>query len=189
MAWIVDCQSSDIRLVESIAVYKMIQCCSQQLKSTPGIVMGPFLLALQGLCTVHKMNLETTISMTWVGACLLDLCTLSRGGENGPGKCGRECNIYNSWVKNVGAFVIVYAQSASVPYILTYKSKNLGQFRPSKSRGSTYMRVTVCQRMCHDFFPKADDVSWAQDWRTLRPVAQWSAAVGHWHITTSRWSA
>jgi len=36
-------------------------------------------------------------------------------------------------------------------------------FAPSKSGGSTYMRVTVCQHMCHKFFHKADDVSWAWD--------------------------
>jgi len=35
----------------------------------------------------------------------------------------------------------------------------------------------------HEFFRKADDVSWDRDWRTLRPVARRSAPVGHWHVT------
>jgi len=47
----------------------------------------------------------------------------------------------------------------SIPYVLTYKSKNLGQFCPLKIRGSTYVRVTVCQHMCHQFFCNTDDVS------------------------------
>jgi len=70
-----------------------------------------------------------------------------------------------------------------LPYILAYKSKNLGQFCPLKIGGWTYMRVTVCQHTCHEILHKADDVSWARDWRTLRPVARRSAAVGHWHVT------
>ena len=52
---------------------------------------------------------------------------------------------------------------SNIPYILAYKSKNLGQFCPLKSGRSTYMRVTVCQRTCHEFFHKAGDVSSAGD--------------------------
>ena len=56
-------------------------------------------------------------------------------------------------------------------------------FVSSKSWGSTYMRVTLGQHICHEFFHKADDVSWARDGMLLRPVEQRSAAVGHWHVT------
>jgi len=57
-------------------------------------------------------------------------------------------------------------------------------FAPSKSGGSTYMWVTVCQHMCHKFFQKADDVSWAWELglKDALPVARRSAAMGHWHI-------
>jgi len=69
-----------------------------------------------------------------------------------------------------------------LPYVLAYKSKNLGQICPLKIEGSTYMWVTDGQHMCHEFFQKADDVSWARNWRTLCSVAQRSGAVGHWHV-------
>jgi len=45
----------------------------------------------------------------------------------------------------------------------------LGQFCPLKI-GGRHICGSHCQHMCHKFFHKADDVSWARDWRTLCPV-------------------
>jgi len=64
----------------------------------------------------------------------------------------------------IGAWVALLWQhnantKCCLPYILAYKSKNLGQFCPLKIRGSTYTLVTVCQHMCHEFFHEEHDVS------------------------------
>jgi len=61
--------------------------------------------------------------------------------------------------------------------------EKFGTVLPPQNRGSTYMRVRVCQHTCHEVLHKADDVSWAHNWRTLRPVARRLAAMGHWHVT------
>jgi len=65
-----------------------------------------------------------------------------------------------------------------LPYVLVYKLKNLWQFCPSKLAAAA-----IDLYVGHKFFRKADDVSWARHWRTLRPIARRSAAVGQWHVT------
>jgi len=66
-------------------------------------------------------------------------------------------------------------EASYYPYVLACKSKNLWQFCPSKLGVDLYAG--------HEFFRKADNVSWDRDWRTLCPVARRSTAVGHCYVT------
>jgi len=59
---------------------------------------------------------------------------------------------------------IEVTRETSIPYVLAYKSKNLGQLR-----GLTYVRVTVGQHMCHQFFRNYRWCQLSWDWRTLCP--------------------
>jgi len=98
-----------------------------------------------------------------------------------------ECSLNNTMQKQSNISINCYLMTvlvwhtksnSKIPYVLAYKWKNFHHQNLKIGEGGRDDLYAG-----HKFLRKADDVSWARDWRTLRPVERRSAPVGHWHVT------
>jgi len=128
-------------------------------------------------------------------------CTLATPEEyNWTIRVRRRCGLTSNYFDHLLLLLLTVSHWATLSHPTIYtriQVKKFGTVLPPQNlsfRGQIlYAGVTVCQHTCHEFLHKADDVSWARDWRTLRPVARQSAVVGHWHVTlvcvtAARWT-